>query len=418
MYIEKFKLPMATEKYRFFVSSRMEEFKKERLKIKRELNNFFSIFVYEEDAGARSHNIQETYTEELVNCDLYIGIFGVGYGKYTEDEFRSARAQKIDCLIYEKEKSENEVRDPELDRFLIEISGVENEYGLTSCRFKTIDDLLPKIERDVGRWVKSRDTVLQKTLEKPKLDLTKKYYCDREVQANEFQIADKNEKFNFFILDGAKKQSHTSLVRRFSLDKTARDNVKPPISLQDAVSLTHLQISIQRHLFQKFGISPLPNDLSLNTLVKNIMHEMYQKVFIIFRIEDDLFTKKNILDAIRWFSNEYCDETSLPSGSPDFYFFLIIRYNKTGIWKRRQIRRQLKRFREYIKLVELDSVGPDHIQQWIEEQGIAETETSQELVVNHYFKESSYPMETAEMQLTKLIVDYNTENQELMDLLS
>ena len=102
----------------------------------------------------------------------------------------------------------------------------------------------------------------------------------------------------------------------------------------------------------------------------------------------------------------------------NFYFFLLIRYNETGTSKKKSIRRRLEKFKEYIKLDELDNVGFEHLRQWIEDHGIAETETSQENIIRSYFTDESYPMEIAEMHIAKLISDYNNENQELMDLMN
>ena len=392
----------------------MREFRDERIAIKEALDKFFYTFVYEKDAGARSQSIHETYTQELTNCDLYIGVFGTGYGEYTIDEFESARKRKISCLIYEKELSEHETRDIELDNFLDHISSVTDKDGLSICRFESIDDLIQNIERDISRWIKSRD----KSRTSFKLGMEKKYYCDRDNQSIDFRMADKEEKFNFFIIDGARKQSHINLVKRFSLDKSGTDNVKKTIQIDDKGNIERLKIFIKLQLFEKFDINPIPSELSLESLIENILHDGYEKVFIIFRIEENLLSNANVSEAIRWFSKDYCNENSLPDGSPDFYFFLIVRYNEIGSSKKPIIQRHLKKFNTYVKLDELDNVSTGHVKLWLEQNGIAESETAQDLIIDQYFEDNSYPMELAESKIAKLIFDYNNKNQELIDLIN
>jgi hypothetical protein len=379
---------MANEKYKIFISSGMKEFKSEREEIKQKLGTLFSTFVYEEDAGARSQTIRETFTEELLKCDLYIGIFGVGYGQYTEEEFESATERNMDRLIYEK-KLVDEKRDEKLSAFFDKISHVDD--GLTISRFSNADELIRNIERDVGKWLKTRDRVETPGSENPKLALEKKYYCNRDLQSIDFiDIDNKNsDKFNYFIVDGAKKQSHQSLIKRFSIEKTSGDYVKRPITISDKGSLQRLKVYIQMQLFEKFDITPLPSNLTFKTLVKSISAEKYEKVFVVFRIEENLLGNKDVTEAIKWFSSEYCDKQCLSPDSPDFYFFLIIRYNETGSSRKRAIQKHLKKFNGYSKLDELNDVGPDDFIKWVEDYGIADTEGVQENIVEHYFNDDT-----------------------------
>ncbi len=392
----------------------MAEFKDVRSLIKTNFGDLFEVFVYEKDAGANPQSIQETYMEVLSKCDLYIGIFGTKYGKYTIDEFNGARRRKMDCHIYERALADTENRDPELTDFLFGISKVEDKNGLSTCWFNDDSDLISRITKDLARWIKSRDLSTSSL----KLDMQQKYYCNRVSQSIDFRMKDREEKFNFFILDGVREQSHSSLVKRFSLDKTATDNVKKTIAISDKGNLERLKIFIQMQLFEKFGIKPLPRDLSLKSLTESIMHDGFEKVFAVFRIEEDLFHDKNVLETIRWFANVYCDANSLPSGSPNFYFFLIIRYNETVKSKKKAIQRQLNKFKTYDKLDELVDVNLEDIRLWLEENDIAESETSQDAIVNEYFDEKTYPMEQVESRLSKLIFDFNNEDQNLIKLMN
>jgi len=355
---------MTTEKYRIFLSSGMEEFKNERIIIKHKLDNYFSTFVYEEDAGARTQTIRDTYIKELLNCDLYIGIFGTGYGEHTIDEFRSARAKNIPCLIYEKVLTDAETRDKELTKFIDEISGVESKDGLTICRFSSLDDLIFNIERDLGRWVKSRDGSIATTSDKPKLETSSIFYCDRVRQTSGFDEIVKR-KIKFFIIDGAKKQSHKSLVKRFSFEESNGGDVKKPISVEDVGSVVRLKFFIQKELYRVIAEKPSPGDISFSSLAKSILPENYGKVFVVFRMDDELLLNKTILEGMDWFSNEYCSEESLPDGSPDFYFFLMIRYSESNAKKKRVIQKQLNKFQHYYKLDELEDVKKKDLEKWI-----------------------------------------------------
>ena len=394
----------------------MTGFEAQRKKIKDELDDFFSIFVYEEDVDSKSQSIRETYLAEVSKCDLYIGIFETAYAKGTIEEFEEARDLKKDCHIYEKELLPTEKRDKKLEEFLKEINKLDS--GFTPCRYTDIDDLIEKIKKSLVSWIKSRDSTALDTPKTPKLDINKKYFCNRFAQAAAFREFDKKEKFNFFIIDGARKQSHISLVKRFSIDKTASDHTKRPISIQDIGNINRLKIHIQTELFRKFNISPIPNDLSIRSLVRSIKSHEYKKVFVIFRIEEDLLSNQNITETILWFARQYCDKDSLPSESPDFYFFLLIRYNETGTSQKKSIRKRLEKFKGYIKLDELHNVGYDDILGWIEDQGITDIETSQEDIVSAYFEQGYQPMEIAEIQMAKLISDYNNEDQTLLDLIN
>lgn len=409
---------MTTEIYRIFLSSGMQEFQKERSLIKDELNALFSTFVYEEDAGARTETIQETYINELKKCHLYIGLFGLRYGPDTIKEFECAQENNINCLIYERELLKGEIRDQKLTDFLGKIGGTKEGALLAPCRFHSVSDLLIKLKRDLGRWAKSRDASEELTAETFKLDNYKRYYCDRVTQAMDFSMEDKEERFNFFIIDGAKTQSHVGLVKRFSIDKTKGDHSKSVITIDDYGNLKRLQRYIQIELFKKFGEDQLPDDLSIGNLAERINKQGYKQVFILFGIQEDLLANKNIKEVIDWFTNSYCKEENLLSESPIFYFFLIIRYNESGMSKKKSIKRKLQQFKEYIKLEELENVKFEDVRQWVEVHNISDKVMTQEKIVRSYFDGDTFPMETVEMRLAKLISDYNNDNQQLIDLMN
>src|SRR5215831_6900994 len=108
---------MTNRALRVFVSSKMEELAAEREAVREGLARLLvKAFVFERDAGARPGTIQETYREEIEAADLYIGIFWKGYGTYTIDEYEHAQTLGMDCLIYEKQSTPEDPRNPALQK--------------------------------------------------------------------------------------------------------------------------------------------------------------------------------------------------------------------------------------------------------------------------------------------------------------
>ena len=71
--------------YRIFISSVHREFAKERKAIadmiRKDmlLGTFFDVFMFERTA-AQNRSAQSVYIGEVLNCDIYLGIFGDEYG--------------------------------------------------------------------------------------------------------------------------------------------------------------------------------------------------------------------------------------------------------------------------------------------------------------------------------------------------
>jgi tetratricopeptide (TPR) repeat protein len=129
----------------------MEELAAERDAVQAALDRLHvKAWVFEKDAGARPSTIQETYLGEIEAADLYIGIFWKGYGAYTIDEYEHAQTLGMDCLIYEKQSTPEDPRDPALQKFLDRIGGVTE--GLTVKRFRTPESLAAFVAEDVAAW--------------------------------------------------------------------------------------------------------------------------------------------------------------------------------------------------------------------------------------------------------------------------
>lgn len=132
-----------------FISSKMSELASERQAVQAALSAFLLHgWLWESDAGARPEPIRSTYLSAVEDCDIYIGLFWLGYGPYTIEEFEHARKHHKPCLVYDKH-SELEKRDAKLRAFLGDLEDVENREGLTVGRFKTTEQLVEQVQKDV-----------------------------------------------------------------------------------------------------------------------------------------------------------------------------------------------------------------------------------------------------------------------------
>lgn len=140
---------MTNHPFSLFISSKMAELADERRRVQKALSQYRMVgWLWEDDAGARPEPIRSTYLSEVETCDVYIGLFWLGYGPYTIEEFECARRHDKPCLIYEKYVDVDR-RSPELAEFLMPIQQVENPVGLTVCRFTTAEELATQVQKDV-----------------------------------------------------------------------------------------------------------------------------------------------------------------------------------------------------------------------------------------------------------------------------
>src|SRR2546423_14823582 len=98
-----------------FISSKMtKELAGERRAVRDALSEYhMKGWLWEKDAGARPEPVESTYLAEVEASDIYIGLFWLGYGEYTIEEFEHARKYQKPCLIYEKHVDIDK-RDPKL----------------------------------------------------------------------------------------------------------------------------------------------------------------------------------------------------------------------------------------------------------------------------------------------------------------
>lgn len=139
-----------------FISSKMAELAEERRAVQTALSDYnMQGWLWEKDAGARPEPIQSTYLAEVEACDVYIGLFWLGYGQYTIEEFEQARKHHKPCLIYEK-RVNVEQRNPELTAFLNRIQQVADPDALTVFWFKTPEQLAEQVKKDIMRLLATK----------------------------------------------------------------------------------------------------------------------------------------------------------------------------------------------------------------------------------------------------------------------
>ncbi len=127
----------------------MGELAEERRAIQAGLSEYHMYgWLWEVDAGARPEPTRSTYLAEVEASDVYVGLFWLGYGQYTIEEFEHARKHKKPCLIYEKNVN-IDYRTRKLKAFLKTIQQPENVEGLTIYRFKTPEELTKQLQKDL-----------------------------------------------------------------------------------------------------------------------------------------------------------------------------------------------------------------------------------------------------------------------------
>jgi len=141
----------------------MQELAAERRAVQAVLSDYRMYgWLWEDDAGARPTPIRTTFLKAVETCDIYLGLFWLGYGPYTIEEYEHARQQGKPCLIYKKQ-IDTDQRDPHLTDFLKQIEDVRNPNGLTVRWFTTTEELAAYVQEDVLRLLvdKFRESRLQ-----------------------------------------------------------------------------------------------------------------------------------------------------------------------------------------------------------------------------------------------------------------
>lgn len=134
-----------------FISSRMGELRDPREALAKALKaQHIEAWVYEQHAGARPEPVTSTCAMEVEQADVYVGLFGIGYGKETVEEFRRARALGKPVFVYVRDKDAR--RDAELEEFLRH-EVYDLRRGCTYAYFSTLENLSHQVAQDVMAWL-------------------------------------------------------------------------------------------------------------------------------------------------------------------------------------------------------------------------------------------------------------------------
>ena len=150
---------------RLFISSVQSEFVQERAALRDYVRGdallcqFFDVFLFE-DAPALNQRPDALYLDEVEQCDVYVGLFGFGYGNEdeagvapTEREFDRASALGVHRLIFVKGEDDN-ARHPKM-RALLD----KAQAGLIRKRFNTTEELKDELFSALVAYLKNEELI-------------------------------------------------------------------------------------------------------------------------------------------------------------------------------------------------------------------------------------------------------------------
>jgi ATP-dependent DNA helicase RecG len=153
---------------RIFISSVQQEFAHTRDRLASFINNdpywseFFYAFIFE-NLPASQRSPSDIYLGEIDKCTIYLGVFGLQYGKLneegisaTEEEYNYAFKIGRDPLIFVKEMSPKANRAKRMQILIRKAS------DHTYTTFRNTDHLLTEVQRSLLYWQQdqTRRTVL------------------------------------------------------------------------------------------------------------------------------------------------------------------------------------------------------------------------------------------------------------------
>ena len=150
---------------RLFISSVQSEFVQERAALRDYvcgdalLSGFFDVFLFE-DAPALNRRPDALYLDEVERCDVYVGLFGFGYGNEdeagvapTEREFDHASALGVHRLIFVKGEDDS-ARHPKMRALL-----GKAQAGLIRKRFNTTEELKAELYAALVEYLKNEELI-------------------------------------------------------------------------------------------------------------------------------------------------------------------------------------------------------------------------------------------------------------------
>jgi len=162
-----------------FVSSTRDDLSDYRDAILRSFPALDVLYRGTEFFGARPLRAHDVILEELLECDLYLGILGHRYGaidpvsgvSFTETEYRTAKEAKIPTIFFLMDDSQK-IYHGAIDKDLGNARKLENFKKTVSAEtvfqhFTTPDDLVGKVGRSLQTWLDERKSHLRQLRYRP-----------------------------------------------------------------------------------------------------------------------------------------------------------------------------------------------------------------------------------------------------------
>jgi len=214
------------------------------------------------------------------------------------------------------------------------------------------------------------------------------YTCDRVAQNEIFQLnyydtPGPDTKLRFFYLYGDARQEHESLFKRlgyeiggFLLNWEKGDyNPGTKIKFVDCKPQVHdnpklFQINVMRELLARF-FEPVNN---LQPILSKKLNEVLDSpelkdfgpndlVFILLTIDDHNWREQVTPLVVKSLVEGFC-ACELPPGSPNFFFFFGIEYQKTNEVVKAQVRKAIQERAHGESLPELQPVSMNEVCEW------------------------------------------------------
>jgi len=259
------------------------------------------------------------------------------------------------------------------------------------------------------------------------------YTCDRVEHSDTFRTSfDLTPKpIQFFFLYGGDMQSHEGLFRRIAYDLEGRllDYLNPELDTRTKAlqleltfefsrQLPHYKQNILRSFFSMLGLPPnehealLERDLAYvvdrSPRIQGMKASDYVCVYL--HISQYDWDSKLTPEAARWFIKTFCN-CELPKDTPRIVIFFAIEYDEEDEDIRSEVKAALETAEILQALPELGMVEKRDIGQWLEryKQLSPNSRARKEILKTAFGTESEFYMEDVELELKKLIDNFNNQ---------
>ena len=206
--------------------------------------------------------------------------------------------------------------------------------------------------------------------------------------------------------------------------------IQRQIILDEAHDIDEYKTEIKYKLFEAFGQKQQEVLMAEEMQIPLLANILYRQEVSLAAIEIKIrshYWKPFTPELMKWFTEEYCQESLLPPESPYFYFFLSVVYEeqeppvapkkKFALWRKKQapppdpneaIRQTVRKMPGIVLLKELNPITIRHIEDWIETKITREVADKKE-IIDRYFsdKRANWDMAEAEKIFRQIIKDYN-----------